>query len=359
MADFRLFNITGGTVAISGVTIRHGKILGVPRGGAIFNSSAGTLTVTDSTVSDNRTANGGGIFNAGSVTITNSNFSGNTASAPGGAIWNNGTLVVTDSTFDDNQAQVGGGIFNAGSVTIAKSTFSGNRATSAFVDAGGGIYNSGGSVTLNNSTVSGNTSDDDGAGIINSGSMTLTNSTVSGNVGGRIGGGISNRGGTLTISNTIIAGNTAPTGPDCSGLPTSLGYNLIGDDAGCGFASVTGDLVNVDPVLGPLQDNGGPTFTRALLPASPAIDHIPLDNCIVTTDQRGIVRPQGTGCDIGAYEVVPGDADGDGVVDVADLMFVVRNWGVPVDNRADLNWDGTVDIWDLVLVAINLGRGGP
>ena len=74
--------------------------------------------------------------------------------------------MVTDSTFDDNQAQVGGGIFNAGSVTIAKSTFSGNRATSAFVDAGGGIYNSGGSVTLNNSTVSGNTSDDDGAGII-------------------------------------------------------------------------------------------------------------------------------------------------------------------------------------------------
>ena len=61
----------------------------------------------------------------------------------------------------------------------------------------------------------------------------------------------------------------------------------------------------LDPLLGPLQDNGGPTFTHALLPGSPAIDHIPAENCEVTTDQRGVARPQGAACDIGAYELEP------------------------------------------------------
>ena len=91
-----------------------------------------------------------------------------------------------------------------------------------------------------------------------------------------------------------------------SGSPTSLGYNLIGDDTGCGYTPGTGDLLNVDPLLGPLRDNGGDTETHALLPGSPAIDQIPTELCVVDTDQRGVLRPQGSACDVGAYELEMG-----------------------------------------------------
>ena len=94
--------------------------------------------------------------------------------------------------------------------------------------------------------------------------------------------------------------------PDCRGTLTSLGHNLIGDDTGCGFAPVTGDLVNSVPLLGLLRDNGGPTFTHALLPGSPAIDAGDDARC-PSTDQRGVPRPQGAACDIGAYERGPSD----------------------------------------------------
>ena len=174
------------------------------------------------------------------------------------------------------------------------------------------------------------------------------------------GGGIRNVSATSELVNTIIAENTAATGPDCSGLSTSLDYNLIGDDINCGFAPVIGDLVNVAPLLGPLRDNGGPTFTHALLPGSPAVDAGD-DNAAPATDQRGVIRPQGEAGDIGAYEVCvpsepprPGDANRDCFVDTADLIFVLMNWGTPTDIRADLNGDGVVDIRDLVLVAINM-----
>ena len=117
-------------------------------------------------------------------------------------------------------------------------------------------------------------------------------------------------------------------GDDCSAV-TSLGYNL--DDGSCGLSDPT-DLPSVDPLLGPLQDNGGPTPTYALLPGSPAIDAIPVADCTydddgdpgtpevpLTEDQRGVARPQGNGCDIGAYEVTVCadglDNDGDGRID--------------------------------------------
>jgi len=133
---------------------------------------------------------------------------------------------------------------------------------------------------------------------------------------------------------------------------------LIGTGDGCSFVPATGDLVNVDPKLGPLADNGGPTLTHALLPGSPAINHIPAGDCVVTRDQRGAFRPQGAGCDIGAYEyVVPGDANGDGVVGLVDLRIVDAALGG--SGRGDLNLDGVINILDLVLAAINLGRPGP
>ena len=160
------------------------------------------------------------------------------------------------------------------------------------------------------STISDNGANN-GAGIENRGTLTLTNVTLRQNAASLNGGGIYNFGGTIGLTNTIIAENIAPRGPDCTGSPTSLGHNLIGTSDGCSFTPNTGDMVNVDPMLGPLQGNGGPTSTHALLPRSPAIDAG--DDSVLgaphflTGDQRGAGFPRKSGAhvDIGAYEVQP------------------------------------------------------
>ena len=200
----------------------------------------------------------------------------------------------------------GGAIHNHYStLTLTDSTLSGNSARRL----GGGIYNFSGTLNLTNSTISGNSATGDGGGIFNNdiGTLTLASSTISGN-SASTGGGIANIG-TADLISTIIAGNGVSSGPDCHGSPKSLGYNLLGTSDGCSFTPTTDDLVNVDPNLGPLTDNGGPTETHALSPGSPAIDAITLADCVdtegnpVTTDQRGVSRPQGPACDIGAYEL--------------------------------------------------------
>ena len=156
-------------------------------------------------------------------------------------------------------------------------------------------------LTVINSTVSGNTGD---AQIFNQGSVALINSTVSGNSGV----GLDNNGPTLTVTNSLVDG-------DCAGDVTSNGYNIESPGDTCGFDQ-TGDQPSVpDPMLGPLQDNGGPTETHALLPGSSAINQIPLEDCLdadgapLTTDQRGKPRPEtgGTMCDVGAFERQPTD----------------------------------------------------
>ena len=281
VATFRVFTIGGGSnTTISGVTIRHGN---VPLG------------------------DGGGIQNSGTLILTNSVFSGNSAAIAAG-ITNYGRLTLTNGTVSGNIATSYGAILNTSVATLFNSTVSGNTSASG---PGGGIVNQFGTVTLTNSTVSGNTATSDGGGIFNQGTLTLINGTISGNVAGS-GGGILNTG-TVTLRNTIVGGNTAITGPDCSGTLTSEGHNLTGNNAGCVFTRTTGDLVNVDPKLGPLQDNGGLTFTHALLPGSPAIDAGDDTICAAPVgapnfgagglDQRGVGRPQGAHCDIGAYEL--------------------------------------------------------
>src|SRR6516164_7534743 len=324
--SYRIFTLTGmPVITISGLTISNGNRGDI--GGGISNS--GMLTVSNCTISGNSADTGGGIFNLGTLTMNNSTVSGNSANTQGGGIFNLGTLTMNNSTVSGNSAIAGGGIYNTSPLTMNDSTVSGNSSNS-------GIFNVG-TLTMNNSTVSGNSV----LGIFNEEILTVTNSTISGNFGrsgggiyeyivdflGRLtinnstisgnsaleGGGIyeypSGRG-TAVVRNTIIAGNMALNEPDLYGNLSSQGHNLIGNtDGGSGFDDT--DLLNVDPMLGPLQDNGGPTQTMALQCGSPAIDAG--DNTdALDWDQRGPGFPRIVNgiIDIGAYEVQKGECDG-------------------------------------------------
>jgi hypothetical protein len=290
---------------------------------------------------------GGGISNWGNslgggyLTLTNSTVSGNDARWGGGIVnryW--GTAILTNTTVNENTAEQGGGgiRISGGYLGLSNSTVSGN----ATYTEGGGIritahlfYDS--TVTVTNSTVSGNTAGVRGGGIANVGDLSptphgatfaFTNSTVSGNIASSYGGGIHNSSPWIsqtTLSNMIVADNSAPTDANCNGDDaTSLGYNLA-DDASCGFFA-TGDLVVADAMLGPLADNGGPTETHDLLPGSPAIDAGSVDCPPPATDQRGVARPQGAGCDIGAVEFVPEPASWLMLVSGAGLLGVFFRW---------------------------------
>jgi hypothetical protein len=237
----------------------------------------------------------------------------------GGGIQNDhATLLVDNCTVSGNHAAWGGGVHNDGSnssasLTVTNSTISGNSAGSA-----GGIFNDGGdggaTLTISNGTVSGNSAAFYGGGIFNEGhfgsaTVMLTNSTFSGNSAGLAGNSIGNDANpgnaTLVIGNTILnAGASGEHIYNNGGTYTSLGYNLSNDNAG-GFLTSPGDQINTDPMLGPLQDNGGPTFTHELLSGSPAIDAgEPNFTPPPDYDQRGpgYVRVAHGRVDIGAFE---------------------------------------------------------
>jgi hypothetical protein len=212
-------------------------------------------------------------------------------------------VTITNSTLSGNSTSggSGGGIFTpSGSLTITNSTLSGNSASN--FGNGGGIRNNGASLTLTNSTLSGNNAGNDGGGIYNAGgSTTLTNGTVSNNGASEAGGGIRNAGGTTTPTNSIVADNTGS--PNCNGTVTDGGFNLE-NGTSCGFSNHN---VNAEPQLSALANNGGPTQTQALSSDSPALNVIPKASC-PPADQRAVPRPQpgtATGCDIGAYELLP------------------------------------------------------
>jgi len=201
-------------------------------------------------------------------TITISGFTirnGHAGNAGGGIDnENNDTLVITNCIISGNTAGLGGGMFNGGPLTIGSTTVSGNSAAN-----GGGIYNSGGGMaTITNSTVSGNSAGE-GGGIFNIGVFAITNSTLSNNSASLAGGVFNNE--VLQIGDTIL--NMGASGANISNFGTvkSLGYNLSSDSGG-GALNAPGDQINTDPLLGPLQNNGGRTFTHALLPGSPAIN---------------------------------------------------------------------------------------
>ena len=308
-----IFN--GGTLTMSNSTL-SGNSAQI-NGGAILNSGGGnaTVTVSNSTLSGNSADFGGAIFNLGTLTVSNSTLSGNSARDSGGAILNSGggnaTATVSNSTLSGNSARDNGGaIRNGGTLTMSNSTLSGNSAQD-----GGAIIN-GGTLTMSNSTLSGNSAQVNGGAIFNLGTLTVSNSTLSGNSAQVNGGAIFNsdaifNGGTLTVSNSIVAGNTASSGREIYSnfAVTSGGYNLFGYSGDSGLVEVaisTGDITPsgaLSAILSTtLANNGGSTQTLALVTGSPAID---AGNTTLTTDQRGIARPQGATDDIGAFELVP------------------------------------------------------
>jgi hypothetical protein len=260
-------------------------------GGTPTRNSATELTVTGNGHTIRQTCSGAGVLQqtgGGALSFDGVTITGGDFPFTGGGIasLNGGSVTVTNSTVSGNHAATGAGIetVNGGSVTVTNSTVSGN--TTEANGAGGGIltFNGGGSVTLVHATVAGN------------------NAPVGANADG-------NGNGALTSIGSVVAL------PGCGGLScadlagtTSNGFNFS-DDASCGFTG-TGDHQNAgDPMLGATADNGGSTQTRLPQSGSPLIDPIPAASCQadgasgITTDQRGVTRPQGPGCDIGAVEV--------------------------------------------------------
>ncbi|MEH2173468.1 Calx-beta domain-containing protein [Nostoc sp.] len=278
----------------------------------IFSASASLsidgLKITGGNAGTN---NGGGIYSTSSVILSNSIISNNTTNSNGGGIYSS-SLSISNSTISGNTANTyGGGIYSS-SLSISNSTISGNTAN----NNGGGIYSSI-SLSISNSTISTNTTKNSGGGIYTNNAI-VSNSTIFGNTADSDnnsqgdGGGIFRSGGTVSISNSIIAGNIdlGNQGPDVYGSNLNgSAYNLIGKITGksSGTLGTGTDIINPNPGLKPLGDYGGSTQTHALYFNSPARNAgNPAYNGGLTTDQRGtdFNRIESGRIDIGAFEYV-------------------------------------------------------
>jgi len=304
------------TVTISGVTFQ-GNGTAVDDGAAIYNYG-GALTILNTVFSGNvTTGKGGAIYNyVGDVVIKSSTFSGNRATGLGGAIYNYGGSVSIDaSTFSGNQSASGGGAIAfyadtgtpSSSLTITNSTLSGNQ-TTGVNKYGGAIYlHNVAASTITNSTISGNSASGTGGAIaLYRTILAVNNSTITGNTATSSVGGVYLYGSTLNLFSTIVANNVGGGSPDIGVGETGTvnGTNsLVRSTSGFTFSTNVNNITGLDPLLGPLASNGGPTQTMALLPGSPAIDK-GINPLALAFDQRGtpFVRSSGV-TDIGAYEV--------------------------------------------------------
>lgn len=272
-------------------------------------AASAAVTLTGLTVT-HHAGQGSGIASRGTLTVVDSIVRDNDHWSFGGGIRSmDGTLTITNSTISGNQSDMnGGGIFHTGGpLTIRGSTISGNTARRTTAIGGGIITGNGTTATIVNSTVSGNTANGEAGGISNAGgTLTIVSSTITDNHA-PVAGGLA---GVATLTNTILAGNT-PT--DCWVSPlTDGGSNLVGTGCNGLIDGKNGTMAGtpeapLDPLLGPLADNGGPTWTHALLPGSPAIGTGRGEVCadaatVAGRDQRGETRPAGPYCDIGAYD---------------------------------------------------------
>lgn len=353
----RVLHIDAGRNAtVTGVSFVNGLLAsGMAFGGGVYNQ--GSLTLSDCVLSHNIVSygNGGGIFNQGFLGATRITLNDNTAQSYGGGIYNLGHLELSQSALGVNKAIGGAGIYNASNYypysRVDSTQIAGNIAS----NFGGGIANVYGTTSLNmtHSTVSGNTAGVDGGGVHNEGVLYASNSTISGNYTNKDGGGFYNSasgnsnvysstivfnqadldgdsvgqaggvfvvaGGIFNVRNTVVAENFhlgGIFGSDCYGAVGAYGNNRFSDSSNCAITQAGGygtyTVQDFYTELGPLQDNGGPTWTHALVPPSAMIDgglgcndqngdHLP-------ADQRGRPRPAAPSgqfvstCDIGAFE---------------------------------------------------------
>lgn len=361
---------SGGRLSLEGSTIVDSATDGWA-GSAIFDAG-GTVALVDSLIANNE-ASYGAISSIGQLTLLRTTFLNNRGSIAGGALTIGGTTTIQDSTLDYNIAPVGGAMYvtTYGTVRATATTWTANQAEGLIpAETGGGAILSDGLLQIEGGTFEGNSSSGSGGAIqigyqAGTASAFVTTSTFMGNQALVYGGAIYNKNGSLTVVNSTISGNLAqdkggglstflgPTtlayvtlvnnqagnlvqetdaglnpdrqrtylsrtamvagSPNCEiiGSPaldplpyfSSQGDNLSDDDSCAGYLSGVGDQNNVDAGLGPLLDNGGPTQTHAPQPGSLLIDTAVACHPDFTTDQRGLARPQGGACDIGALEV--------------------------------------------------------
>jgi CSLREA domain-containing protein len=337
---------SGVTATITGVTIRHGRRVDVSTmsepGGGILNE--GTLTLNNAAITNNSGCpsagcHGAGIFSTGTLTLTGSSIGGNAGAGSGGGIYSAGTLRLTSSVVNNNSAEAGGGIYVvSGTATVVNSTISSNTATGS----GGGIAVASPPASFQafNATIANNQADVD-------------------RDGNGFGGGVHVTAGTFGFRNTIVAGNfetalsggtRVPVPGDCGGTLTSNGFTVVSsyDPGRCAIAGTAPLLANAG--LGALQNNGGGTLTHALRAGSPAVDAGDPSGCrnqagtLLTADQRGLSRPSGARCDIGAYEAPfrasVTDFDGDRRADIGVFRPGTGHWLLrqSTNGLLDLQW---------------------
>jgi hypothetical protein len=324
---------SGGHAILQDVSVRDA--IGPPdadnidRGGAIRVDNGGSLAMSDGSITSSSVPDvgslGGGIYNDGSVTLTRVRIANNaTGEGFGAGVYTdvNGVTTITDSEITENHASFGGGLDGTGLFNVHDSLIRDNTAD----DGGGARLEGCDPDTFTYDTFSGNGAGTHGGALeVEGPSVFLFHDTVADNVAGEAGGGLATAQSTCPsgafFRDTIMAGNATSTGigQDCAdytqffgqlttGDNISDGHNIIGDESDCGINQTTGDKFGVngnpfDPKLAPLENNGGPTFTMALLPGSPAIGAADPRFC-GRTDQRGfVIADDGDhGCDIGAYE---------------------------------------------------------
>lgn len=359
-----LANASGSTASISRSILADNEAPG-GYGGGLYNED-GTVNMDNTTISGNLAESGGGVYTVENaffmtltflfVTVSNNQATDLFDTGGGGLYAYNGTVTINLSTFDGNSSDTEGGAAvldpDSNTYTISQTTFSNNSA----VGDGGAVYylgSAGGAANITRSAVYGNSAANGGGIALNlptNFNMTILKSTLSGNSADLDGGGLylraqnntflsiahltvventaANSGGGIYVANALVnypiyhvllSENSAAAGPNCDGFTlTSTGFNLLGNNSGCAFANLASDQVGtvvnpIDPLIGPLQDNGGPTWTHELLTGSPAIETGHVSGCTAggASDQRVYTQPADGNndgdpiCDIGAFEKQP------------------------------------------------------
>ncbi len=353
--SYRLFSVSDATltVAINNLTLKNST-------GAIV-AYGGSITISDSSFSDNSAYDGAAIYTEGSVTISDSSFNNNFATRAGGAIYAfTGSLTISGSSFSDNSVMSHGGAIavSSGSITISGSSFHNNSSS----DGGGGaLYASGMTLSISNSSFSANSTLNDGGAIYlwdADSTLTLTHVTIAGNSALQ-GNAIYNNGSSVNMRNSLLKDNGGGNACYTVGALNQNVGNLISD--GSCSAALSGD-----PKLGAYSNGYYP-----LLGDSPAINAADSNHCL-SVDQLGTARPQGSACDIGAYELpaaqisppppptntpVPTDTPVPGIVEISMAHGEAKTIDL-AQLGSGLSWSATIKTWHVGAGEVRSGNLG-